>query len=126
MMASGFPFPSDAQLVADGMASYAGLDVVGDPIEIILRLDDGSYAPPVPAIAQVSQFRINELFDGSPARQGDFKALLRATWIPAGQRRLEQRDRVQWRGKPYSVINYDDATHAVAGTVFAIILWLRG
>jgi hypothetical protein len=125
-MASGFPFPSDAQLIADGMASYAGLDVVGDPIEIILRNDDGTYAAPVNAVAKVSQFRLDELFDGSPARQGDVKALLRATWIPAGQRRLEQRDRVQWRGKPYSVINYDDATHAVAGTVLGVMLWLRG
>ncbi len=125
-MATGFPFPSPEQLRADGAGVYAGLDQVGDPIEIIVRNDDGTYATPVPAVAKVSQFRLDELIAGSPARQGDVKALLRATWIPAGQRRLEQRDRVQWRGKPYSVINYDDATHAVAGTVFAIVLWLRG
>jgi hypothetical protein len=24
------------------------------------------------------------------------------------------------------VINYDDATHAVAGTVLGVMLWLRG
>ena len=125
-MATGFPFPSAAQMIADGEAAYAGLDVVGDPIEIVVRNDDGSYAQPVRAVAKVSQFRLDELFDGSPARQGDLKALLRATWIPAGQRRLESRDRVLWRSQPYSVIQYDDATHAVAGTVFAVMLWLRG
>jgi len=125
-MATGFPFPSAAQLLADGRAAYAGLDVVGDPIAIILRGDDGSYAAPVDAVAKVSQFRLDELIAGSPARQGDLKALLRAKWIPAGQRRLEARDRVQWREKSYAVINYDDATHAVAGEVMAIMLWLRG
>jgi broad specificity polyphosphatase/5'/3'-nucleotidase SurE len=113
-------------MLADAEGAYAGLDVVGDPITIVLRNDDGSYAAPVQAIARVSQFRLDELIAGSPARQGDFKALLRATWIPVGQRRLESRDRVLWRSQPYSVINYDDATHAVAGTVFAVMLWLRG
>lgn len=123
---AGLPMPDPAVLRAQFELAYELIDVVGDPVNIILRNDDGTYADPVAAMAKVSQFKVDELITGSPARQGDLRAILRATSIPPGQRRLEQRDRVQWKGKSYSVMNYDDATHAVAGAVMAVELWLRG
>ena len=126
MMAQPLPLPDPVKLRDDFRAAYALIDLVGDCVTVEMRNKAGGYDPPFTIKAKVSGFKLEELIAGGPARQGDLRAIARASALPAGMRRLEAKDRVTWRGRPMAVLNYDDATHALGGEVLGVELWLRG
>jgi hypothetical protein len=120
---AAFPFPSAAQLIADGLAAHAGIDIAGEPVTI--EADGTSYGP---VMAMVSAYRVGELVPGGPIETGDWRCLI--FWPSFAAlgigRRLERKDRLIWRGRRYAVLQFDDAGHAAAGQIFAAELQLRG
>lgn len=123
----GYAIPTPAQYAAMYRPLFALIDSVGDAVDVIVRQTDGSFAAPIPAKAKVSSYAMAELIGGAPAKQGDFRAIIRATpELAAIGRRLEVRDRIKWKGREYAVQNWDDATHAVGGEVMAYEAQLRG
>jgi hypothetical protein len=118
-------FPSQAQIRQWGAELYAQLDTLGEPVTIMVASASASFDD-YPATALVAAYRREELLPGGPIEQGDLRALFNAASFPALPRRLERRDRVEWRGDLYAVMNQDDATRTGAGAVFGIELQLRG
>lgn len=126
-MVTPLPFPAAEQIRADGLATHAGIDVAGEPVTL-WEASAAGFIKHGPVNAMVSSYRRDELVPGGPVEVGDFRCLIywptfAALAIP---RRLERKDRVEWRGKQYAVQQFDDATHAAAGQVFAAELQLRG
>jgi hypothetical protein len=122
-MMAPLPFPSAEQVIADGLATHAGLDVVGEPCTI--KAGGIDYGP-LPVF--VRTYRREELVPGGPIEQGDFRAMI---YWPSFEalgigRRLERADRLVWRERLYSILQFDDATHSAAGQIFAVELQLRG
>jgi len=105
-------------------AAYQMIALVGDDITLMYRTDIG-YDSVGPIKAKVAELRMNEIVAGSSARIGDLRAIVLAASIPAG-RRLELKDRVQWRGRQYAVVQYDDATASIGAEVMAVNIYLRG
>jgi hypothetical protein len=122
----GLPMPQPAQLAKRFGAAYALIDAVGDDVGLELRNASGGYDPPIIVKAKVSGFKTTDLIPGGPVVQGDFRAIIRFAALPAGMRPMDKRDRVTWAGRPYAVLNWDAATHALAGTAMAVELWLKG
>jgi hypothetical protein len=122
----GLPLPNPKKLAAQFRETYALIDTVGDDLTLELRNSAGGYDPPFTVKAKVSGFKLTDLVAGSSVRQGDLRAIIRSAALPAGMRRLEQKDRATWAGRPHAILNYDIATHAFAGEVMAVELWLRG
>lgn len=116
-------FPSAAQIQKWGRETYAMLDVLGEPVTIMV-MNGGAYEEH-PAKAVVGAYRREELVPGGPIEQGDLRALFNAATFP-NFRPLERMDRVLWRGALYAVMNQDSATRTGAGDVFGIELQLRG
>lgn len=123
-MALNFPTTVDVQ--AKFRDAYELIDVVGDLVTLRLRGDDGSYTDVATIKAKVSQLRPQDIIAGSSAQVGDLRAVLRATSIPAGMRRMERKDRVLWRGREYAVVEYDDATASIGTEVFGVNIFIRG
>lgn len=126
-MVRPLPFPSREQIVADGLATHAGIDVAGEPVTLWEATAAG-FVKHGPVNAMVSSYRRSEMVPGGPVEDGDFRCLI--YWptfagLPIA-RRLERKDRVEWRGRQYAVMQFDDATHSAAGAIFAAELQLRG
>ena len=119
-------FPATADIQAAFRAAYGLIDTVGDVITLRLRSDAGGFVDVGPLTAKVSELRLSEIVPGSGAQVGDLRAILQAQAIPSGQRRLEMKDRVLWRGREYAVIQYDDATASIGAEVLAVSIILRG
>lgn len=119
-------FPTTIDVQAKFREAYELIDVVGDEVTLMLRNDAGTYDIVGPLKAKVSELRMQDIVIGSTARVGDLRAILRAQSIPPGQRRLESKDRVQWRGRQYGVVQYDDATASIGAEVLAVGIILRG
>ena len=119
-------FPTTIDVQAKFREAYELIDVVGDDLTLLLRNDAGAYVSIGPIKAKVSELRVQDLIVGSTARVGDLKAILRAASIPAGQRRLESKDRAQWKGRQYAVVQYDDATARIGDEVLGVSIILRG
>lgn len=110
---------------AQARAAYAELEALGDPVVIHERTPAG-FVDHGPVKAFVRAYRTDALIPGGPIDQGDFLATFNAATWPATLRRLEQGDRVTWKGSLYAVMNQDDATRSFNGEVFGIDLQLRG
>ena len=123
----GFPFPTAATIVSDGLNAHAGIDVAGDPI-LIWEATPAGFVEHGPLNAMVSTYRRDELVPGGPIEVGDLRCLIFWPTLEALGigRQLERKDRIEWRGKQYAVQQFDDATHAAAGAIFAAELQLRG
>jgi hypothetical protein len=106
-------------------SAYQLIALVGDDITLMYRTDLG-YDSVGPLKAKVAELRMNEIVAGSSARIGDLRAIVLASSIPAGQRRLELKDRVLWRGRQYAVVQYDDATASIGDEVMGVNIYLRG
>lgn len=102
------------------------INLVGDDVTLMLRNDTGTYDNVGPLKAKVSELRMQDIVAGSTARVGDLRAILLASSIPAGQRRMEQKDRIAWRAREYSVVQYDDATASIGAEVFGVTIIMRG
>lgn len=125
-MPGGFPFPTLARVVADGVAAHAGIDVIGEPVGVWEATPAG-FVKHGPAAAIVSAYLASELVPGGPIEAGDWRCLINGPSFAALGigRRLEKRDRVEWRGRQYAVVNFND-TRGAGGVVFAVELQLRG
>lgn len=126
-MVTPLPFPAAEQIVADGLAAHAGLDVVGEPV-LIWQAGATGFVKLGPVAALVSTYRRDELVPGGPIESGDLRAMIYGpSYAALGVgRRLERADRVEFRGRQYAVAQFDDVTHSAAGTVFAVEMQLRG
>lgn len=123
--------PSTAWLQQKFRAAHQMLiGAVGDDVTLLLRNDTavgpGYYIPHGPLKAKVSELRMQDIVAGSSARIGDVRVILEASAIPAGLRRLEEKDRVLWRGRQYGVVQYDDATDSIGAQVMAVNIIVRG
>lgn len=101
------------------------LGLLGDQVTLKLRQADGTFADAGPYKAKVSELRLQDVVAGSTARAGDLRVILLAADLQ-GQRRLELKDRVLWRGREYGVLQYDDATDSIGSESFAVNVFLRG
>lgn len=121
------PFPAREQIVADGLATHAGIDEAGEPVTIWEATPAG-FVKHSGVNAMLSAYRRSEMVPGGPVEDGDVRALVYwPSYAALGiGRRLERKDRVEWRGRQYAVMQFDDATHAAAGAIFAVELQLRG
>lgn len=110
-------------------AAYAEIDVLGEAVMLHERAAaaPGGFIDHGPIKAFVAAFRREDLIPGGPIEQGDLRATFnRASWPAALTRRLQQGDRVTWRGDLYAVMNQDDATRSAAGQQYGVDLQLRG
>lgn len=115
-----------AFLIDSGRQAYAELETLGEPVMIHERTPAG-FIDHGPVQAFVAAYRREDLVPGGPIEQGDLRATFnRATWPPLLTRRLQQGDRVTWRGDLYAVMNQDDATRSAGGAQFGVDLQLRG
>jgi hypothetical protein len=119
-------FPSTAAVQDSFRAAYQMIAVYGDDVLLRLRNAAGGYDDVGPLKAMVSALRLTDLVAGSTAQIGDLRAILLSSSIPPGQRRMEQKDRILWRGREYAVLQYDDATPSVGGEVLAVNIIIRG
>lgn len=126
-MVAPLPFPAAEQIRADGLATHAGIDVAGDPV-LIWEGTPAGFAKHGPLNAMVSSYRRDELVPGGPIEVGDLRCLIFWPTLEALGigRQLERKDRIEWRGRQYAVMQFDDATHSAAGAIFAAELQLRG
>jgi hypothetical protein len=99
---------------------------VGDDVTLMLRNAGGTFDNVGPLKAKVSELRLQDIVVGSTARVGDLRVILLAGSIPAGQRRMESKDRVLWRAREYAVVQYDDATASIGAEVMAVNIIVRG
>jgi hypothetical protein len=126
-MARRLPFPSGGQMAADGLAIYLGIETAGEPVTI-WQASPAGFVKHGPVKAMLRAYRWDELVPGGPIEVGDVRCMLYwPTFEALGiGRPLERKDRVEWRGRQYAVVQFDDATHAAAGAIFAAQLQLRG
>jgi hypothetical protein len=112
---------------ADGLATYGGIDIAGEPVTI-WQASPAGFVKHGPVNAMVNTYRRDELVPGGPIENGDLRCLIYWPSFAALAigRRLERADRVEWRGRQYAVQQFDDATHSAAGAIFAALLQLRG
>jgi len=127
MMATAFPFPDQARIVADGLAAHAGIDIAGEPV-LVWQASSPGFVKHGPVNAMVGPYRADQLVPGGPIEVGDLRCLIYwPTFEALGiGRRLERADRIECRGRQMSVVQFDDFTHAAAGTIFAALMQLRG
>jgi len=119
--------PSTARLQSQFRDAHRLIEVVGEPVTIELRAPDDTYETFGPVKAKVSTFAMADILANAVLRQGDLKALLHGdAWTALGIPDLQQKDRVRWRGRAYSVLRFDTATHSLAGELFAVEMVLRG
>ena len=104
---------------------YELIDSAGE--DIVIRENDGTgnYTDHNPIKAKPNPLKLEDLVGGSTAKQGDFFLICRAETFPVA-RSLEQKDRVRFRGRDYSIINDDANQHSIGGVVYARILHVRG
>jgi len=119
-------FPTTVDVQAKFREAYELIDVVGDEVLLMLRNAAGTFDDVGPLKAKVSELRMQDIAAGSTARVGDLRAILRASSIPAGMGRMEQKDRVLWRAREYAVVQYDDATASIGAEVLAVTIIMRG
>jgi hypothetical protein len=74
----------------------------------------------------VRTYRAQDIVPGGSLQLGDLTIIVLREDYPLGVRRLERKDRVLVRGREYAVVNYDDATRSVNGTVYAVDILVRG
>jgi hypothetical protein len=101
------------------------VEFCGETVTIRQRSGAG-YVDLKPIPAKVSAYRIQDIIPGASARIGDLIAIVLREDLPLDLPRLEQRDRVTWRGRDYAVLNYDDATSSLAGQGVVVTMLLRG
>lgn len=118
--------PNTAQLQAYFAPLFDFIDQAGE--DIIIKEFTSTSTPPIeyPAIkAKPNPLKLEDLVDGSQAKQGDFFLICRANSFPVA-RKLEQKDRVYFRGRDHAVINDDANQYAIGGVVYARVLHVRG
>lgn len=102
------------------------MNACADEVLLMLRNATSDFDTVGPLKAKVAELRMQDVVAGSTARAGDLSVILLASSIPPGQRRLEAKDRVLWRGREYAVIQYDDATDSIGAQVLAVKILVRG
>lgn len=122
-MATQFPPQGDIQ--AWFRDAYGLLLAVAEDIVLRYRQEDLTFTE-IQAKAKPSELVLTDIVAGSSARIGDVKLIVHASSIPPGTRRMEQKDRVLWRGREYAVVQYDHATPSIGGEPMAITIIVRG
>jgi hypothetical protein len=117
--------PTTAQLQAAFAPIFALIDSAGEPVVIREYMSPGAYTEHPPINAKAKPVKLEDLVEGSLAKQGDFFLIVRANAFPVA-RKLEQRDRVTFRGRDYAVINDDANQYSIGGNSYARVLHVRG
>lgn len=120
------PLPTTTQLQSWFHQAYQLLGVVADEVTLRYRESGNTWSEVGPIKGKVSALKLSEIVAGSTARVGDLRVILDTMAIPAGQRRMELKDRVLWRGREYAVVDYDDATASIGADQFAVWIIIRG
>lgn len=119
-------FPSTAQLQAIFSPIFELIDSAGEDIIIREYIDaNNPVVDHLPIKAKPNPIRTIDLIEGSLAKQGDLFLIVRAEAFPVA-RRLDQRDRVYFRGRDWSIINDDANQYSIGGVVYARVLHVRG
>jgi len=116
--------PTTAWLQEKFAPIYGLIDSAGEPV-VIRENNDGVFTDHAAIKAKPNPVKLEDLVDGSTAKQGDFFLICRANSFPVA-RRLEQKDRVRFRGRDHAVINDDANQHSIGGVVYARVLHVRG
>jgi len=119
-------FPSTAQLQSIFAPIFELIDSSGE--DIIVREYIDASNPVVdhePIKAKPNPIRTQDLVEGSLAKQGDMFLIARAEVFPVA-RRLDQRDRIYFRGRDWAIINDDANQYSIGGVVYARVLHVRG
>lgn len=117
--------PSTAQLQAYFAPLFEFIDSAGEDIVIHENIGAGQWTAHNPVKARANAVKIEEIIPGSLVRQGDFRLIVRAESFPVS-RRLENKDRVTFRGRDYGVIDDDPNQYSIGGVVYARVLFVRG
>lgn len=119
------PLPTTAQLQAMFAPIFGLIDSAGEDV-VVIQVETGNlpvYHNPIKArpVAMTTEDLISQTF----AKQGDFFLICRANPFPVA-RRLEQRDRVRFRGRDFAIINDDSNQYSIGGICYARKLHVRG
>lgn len=117
--------PTTAQLQALFAPIFELIDSAGEDVVIKEADGSGGFIPHPPIKARPVAMKTDDLGTTSFAKQGDFFLIIRADPFPVS-RRLEQKDRVTFRGRDHAVINDDANQYSIGGTVYARKLHVRG
>lgn len=118
--------PSTVQLQDMFAPIFALIDSAGEDIVVRENTGPGVWADHPAIKAKPSAFRPEDIVAGSTLEQGDFKLIVRANTFPVA-RRLEQKDRITWRGRDWAVTEDDHgAQYSIGGVVYARVLQVRG
>lgn len=101
-------------------------DATGEHITVKINTEPGVWESHGPLLARPSALRPEDIAAGSTLKQGDMKFIVLALTFPV-QRRLEQKDRITWRGRDYAVISDDfGSTRSTSGNTLAREILARG
>lgn len=118
--------PTTGELQSYFAPLFELIDSAGEDIVIKENTAPGVFTDHPTRKAKPYPYRVEELIPGSTVKQGDNRLIVRALNWPVA-RRLEQKDRILWRGREYSVISDDaGAQFSIGGVIYARILQVRG
>jgi hypothetical protein len=117
--------PTTSFLKATFAPIFELIDAAGEDVVIRENTAPNTFTNHPAVKAKPKPMTMEDLKDGSPAKQGDLFLIVRADAFPVA-RRLEQKDRVHFRGRDYAVINDDANQYSIGGTVYARVLHVRG
>jgi hypothetical protein len=118
--------PSTAWLQATFAPIFELIDSSGEDIIVREFVAVGTpLTDHLPIKAKPNPARVQDLIEGSLAKQGDQFLIARAESFPVA-RRLDQRDRIFFRGRDWAVMDDDSNQYSIGGTVYARVLHVRG
>ena len=117
--------PSTGQLQNWFAPIFELIDSAGEPVVIKENIGAGQWTTHTAVKGKPNPVKIEDLVPGSLARQGDFKIIIRANVFPVA-RRLENKDRITFRGRDWAVLDDDANQYAIGGVVYARVLHVRG
>jgi hypothetical protein len=101
-------------------------NAVGENITVRENTAPGTWTDHGPILSRATALRPEDIQAGSTLKQGDLKFVVLALTFPVS-RRLEQKDRIRWRGRDYGVVSDDFAsTRSTSGNPLAREIVARG
>lgn len=117
--------PTTAQLQNWFAPIFGLIDSAGEPIIIRENIGSGQWTSHPAVNGKPNAIKVEDIITGSLARQGDFKIIIRSNVFPVA-RRLENKDRVTFRGRDWAVIDDDANQYSIGGVCYARVLHVRG
>jgi len=111
----------EAQRYRNSMKKMAGLFQ-----SVTLMMNNGTGYNSYPSTAHVSRYQEDELVADGSIKIGDLKVIIPADSLPDAVKKMQQKDRIEIDGRPYSVILWDDYTRKMGHDLVAIEVAVRG